>query len=276
MIIQKVSDALIEHCVNQNKLYNIAQRKTGNGTDENKITGMIGESVVSELLGYNWFDGSKGFDGGFDILFESKKIDVKTMGRTTEVRSNYTNNFLKLQDHFNPDIYFFCSYNKVKKDLTICGWITKKDFQIKRKYFPKGSRRIRDNGQILNFNEDTFEIDIKDLNQINNIKEFKEKFKIQYSMHKIKGKITNIGEVVTGVTKAGKEWNKSEFVIETLDPKYPKLICFTLMKQDQLQNHKVGGEVEVEFSVDSREFNGKWYHNINAVNLSKAFSDLPF
>ena len=52
--------------------------------------------------------------------------------------------------------------------------------------------------------------------------------------------------------------------------------CFTLMKQDQLQNHKVGGEVEVEFSVDSREFNGKWYHNINAVSLSKAFSDLPF
>ena len=97
-------------------------------------------------------------------------------------------------------------------------------------------------------------------------------------MHKIKGKITNIGEVVTGVTKAGKEWNKSELVIETLDPKYPKLICFTLMKQDELQNHKVGGEVEVTFSVDSREFNGKWYHNINAVSLSKAFEggNLPF
>lgn len=97
-------------------------------------------------------------------------------------------------------------------------------------------------------------------------------------MHKIKGKITNIGEVVSGVSKAGKEWNKSEFVIETLDPKYPKLICFTLMKQDQLQNHKVGGEVEVEFSVDSREFNGRWYHNINAISLSKTHdkSDLPF
>jgi len=97
-------------------------------------------------------------------------------------------------------------------------------------------------------------------------------------MYKVKGKITKIGEVVSGLTKAGKEWNKSEFVIETLDPKYPKLICFTLMKQDELLNHKVGGEVEVTFSVDSRDYNSKWYHNINAISLSKAHdkSDLPF
>ena len=97
-------------------------------------------------------------------------------------------------------------------------------------------------------------------------------------MYKEKGKITAIGEVVTGLSKAGKEWNKLEFVIETLDTKYPKLICFTLMKQEQLLGHKIGSEVEVEFSVDSREYNGKYYHNINAVNLSKARSldDLPF
>jgi len=97
-------------------------------------------------------------------------------------------------------------------------------------------------------------------------------------MYKVKGKIIQIGEVVSGLTKAGKEWNKSELVIETLDPKYPKEICITLMKQDELLNHKVGGEVEVTFSVDSREFNGRWYHNINAISLSKAHnsSDLPF
>jgi hypothetical protein len=97
-------------------------------------------------------------------------------------------------------------------------------------------------------------------------------------MYKVKGKITQIGEVTNGVTKAGKEWNKVEFVIETLEQNYPKLICFALKKQEQLQNHKVGGEVEVTFSVDSREFNGKWFHNINAISLSKAHdkSDLPF
>lgn len=97
-------------------------------------------------------------------------------------------------------------------------------------------------------------------------------------MYKEKGKIVSIGEVVKGLTKAGKEWNKSEFVIETTGSKYPKLICFTLMNQEQLLNHKVGGEVEVEFSVDSRDFNGRWYHNINAFSLSKAHNadDLPF
>ena len=50
------------------------------------------------------------------------------------------------------------------------------------------------------------------------------------------------------------------------------------MKQDELLNHKVGGEVEVTFSVDSRDYNNKWYHNINAISLSKSHdsSDLPF
>ena len=37
-----------------------------------------------------------------------------------------------------------------------------------------------------------------------------------------------------------------------------------------------GTELTMQADVESREFNGKWYHNINAVNLSKAFNDLPF
>ena len=48
------------------------------------------------------------------------------------------------------------------------------------------------------------------------------------------------------------------------------------MKQDQLDGHQVGGEVEVTFSVESRDYNGKYYHNINAINLSRPTTDLPF
>lgn len=95
-------------------------------------------------------------------------------------------------------------------------------------------------------------------------------------MYKEKGKITFISDEQTGLSKAGKEWNKVEFAIQTFDEKYPKLICFTLMKQDQLEGHKVGGDVEVTFSVDSREYNGKYFHNINAISLSRPSTDLPF
>lgn len=95
-------------------------------------------------------------------------------------------------------------------------------------------------------------------------------------MYKVKGKITQIGEVVTGVTKAGKEWSKVEFIIQTLEEKYPKIISFSLSKQDQLDGHQVGGDVEVTFTVDSREYNGKYFNNINAINLSRPTTDLPF
>lgn len=95
-------------------------------------------------------------------------------------------------------------------------------------------------------------------------------------MHKIKGKITNIGEVVSGVSKAGKDWNKVEFAIQTNDEKYPKTVIFTLLKQDQLDGHKVGSQVEVTFVLESRDYNGKTYHNVTATNLSRAASDLPF
>ena len=95
-------------------------------------------------------------------------------------------------------------------------------------------------------------------------------------MYKVKGKITYIGKEEKGVSKAGKEWSKVEFAIQTLDEKYPKLIAFSLSKQDQLDGHQIGGDVEVTFSVDSREYNGKYFHNVNAINLSRPSTDLPF
>ena len=40
----------------------------------------------------------------------------------------------------------------------------------------------------------------------------------------IKGKITQILPVASGVSKAGKEWKKREFVIEMIDGAYSKQI----------------------------------------------------
>jgi hypothetical protein len=95
-------------------------------------------------------------------------------------------------------------------------------------------------------------------------------------MYKVKGKIISIGDVQTGFSKAGKEWTKVDFAIQTLDEKYPKTISFSLMKEDQLDGHDVGSELEVTFTVESRDYNGKYYHNINAINLSRPKTDLPF
>lgn len=109
----KVSQQLKTYCEQQGQIYNLGQRYTANGNPEQQLTGIIGQSVVMELFGEKWFDGKNGFDSGVDLVYANKKIDIKTMGRTTDVRKDYTNNFLALQDYFDTDIYIFCSYHKI-------------------------------------------------------------------------------------------------------------------------------------------------------------------
>lgn len=87
----------------------------------------------------------------------------------------------------------------------------------------------------------------------------------------IKGKILQFLPVQSGTSKAGNEWSKQEFVIET-DDQFPKKVCFTLFgdKVSLLNGLSVGDEVDVSFNIESREFSGKWYHNINAWKINPA------
>ena len=107
---------------------------------------------------------------------------------------------------------------------------------------------------------------------------------------KVNGKITSILDVETGTSKAGKEWQKQSFVIDT-EAKFNPEVCFSLFgeKTDLLNGLKTGDEVEVSFNVSSREYNGKYYHNLDAWRINKSsdtstpaeapqaeVSDLPF
>ncbi len=87
----------------------------------------------------------------------------------------------------------------------------------------------------------------------------------------VKGKIERIIKPESGVSRAGKEWTKQEFVIET-EEQFPKKVCFTLFgdKTSLISSLEAGEEVEVSFNIESREYNGKWFHNINAWKIDKA------
>lgn len=93
----------------------------------------------------------------------------------------------------------------------------------------------------------------------------------------LKGKINQILNVASGISKAGKEWKKQEFVVETADDQFPKQVCFTLFndKISLLEGLNAGEEVNVSFSVESREFNGRWYHNINAWRIDRLAAGTP-
>jgi hypothetical protein len=88
----------------------------------------------------------------------------------------------------------------------------------------------------------------------------------------VKGRIDQILKPESGTSKAGKEWSKQEFVIETTEDQYPKKVCFTLFgdKVSLIQGLAGGQEVEVSFNLESREYNGRWFHNINAWKIESA------
>jgi len=174
MFTIQVEQDLIDYCKNQVTQFNFGKRRVANGTPEQQLTGIIGQSVVMELFDLEKINGKHGFDGGIDLVFNNKRIDVKTMGRTTNVKSHYTNNFLKLQDYFDTDIYIFCSYHKTKKKVTVCGWISKDDFVLKRRFYKKGSTRTRSDGTSFKTFSDLYEIDNNNLNQVNSIDELKD------------------------------------------------------------------------------------------------------
>ncbi len=86
----------------------------------------------------------------------------------------------------------------------------------------------------------------------------------------VKGRITSILDVESGTSKAGKEWKKQSFVIDNGDQYNPN-ICFSLFGEEKiamLNNFANGQEVEVGFNLSSREYNGKWYHNIDAWKIT--------
>ena len=84
----------------------------------------------------------------------------------------------------------------------------------------------------------------------------------------VKGMVIHILKEETGTSKAGKEWKKQDFLIETSE-QFPKKVCFTLFgdKISLLNGVTEGQEVDVYFSIESRDFNGRYFHNINAWKI---------
>ena len=94
---------------------------------------------------------------------------------------------------------------------------------------------------------------------------------------KVKGTIKTILAVETGESKAGKSWTKQSFVVDNGSEWNPE-VCFSVFGDDKvemLSKFTQGQEVEVLFNVSSREFNGKYYHNLDAWAINTAKESAP-
>lgn len=87
----------------------------------------------------------------------------------------------------------------------------------------------------------------------------------------LEGKITEVFPSQSGTSKAGNEWKKKEFVVETIEQK-PKKVLFTLFgdRVDNLADVVVIDKmVSVSFDIESREYNGRYFTNCNAYNVDR-------
>ena len=71
-------------------------------------------------------------------------------------------------------------------------------------------------------------------------------------------------ELETGTSKAGKEWKKQSIVIDT-GGDFNNEVCISAFGDKLKQMHKleIGMDVSVLCNVYSREYNGRYFHNID-------------
>ncbi len=78
----------------------------------------------------------------------------------------------------------------------------------------------------------------------------------------IVGKVVRLGALTEGTSARG-AWRKQELIIETLE-QYPKQVCLVCWgdRVAEAQNFMPGQTIKAQISIESREFNGKWYTDV--------------
>ena len=91
---------------------------------------------------------------------------------------------------------------------------------------------------------------------------------------KIKARIKKILEVETGTSKSGTTWRKQNFIVNQFTPFKDELCCSIFNDNISLMaNRKEGETVELELTIKSREWNGKYYTNVNCDMISPVSSE---
>lgn len=89
------------------------------------------------------------------------------------------------------------------------------------------------------------------------------------------GKVIQVLPLQSGRSAAGRDWKKQEYVLETLES-FPRKICFSFfgdrVDQFPLQPNQT---IKLSFDIESREYNGRWFTNINGWKVEPADGAMP-
>lgn len=79
----------------------------------------------------------------------------------------------------------------------------------------------------------------------------------------------------SGTSQRG-EWKSQSFVIETQE-QYPKHLCFEVFGADRIAQFNIkGGEtITVQFDIDARQYQDRWFNSIKAWNIIRPGQQAP-
>ena len=90
----------------------------------------------------------------------------------------------------------------------------------------------------------------------------------------LSAKLIQLLPLQSGTGKNG-QWKKQDIIVET-DGQYPKKICVSVWgdKVDEALL-KTGNRLKIDFDVESREYNGRWYTDVKAWKVELEGSAAP-
>ena len=84
-------------------------------------------------------------------------------------------------------------------------------------------------------------------------------------------KLIQVLPLQTGTGKNG-AWKKQDIIVET-EGQYPKKICVSVWGEKIDNNQlKPGNMLKIDFDIESREYNSRWYTDIKAWKIETATS----
>ena len=85
-----------------------------------------------------------------------------------------------------------------------------------------------------------------------------------------KGTISHMSEITSGTSTSGRDWARMTIMIDILGYKGSiSKLSFQVGTDriEDVQEFKVGDKVEIGWSIYAREYNGRWYNNVDLVNI---------
>jgi hypothetical protein len=82
-------------------------------------------------------------------------------------------------------------------------------------------------------------------------------------------KLIQLLPLQSGTGKNG-PWKKQDIIVET-ESQYPRKICISIWGDKISEGMlKVGNSLKIDFDIESREYNGRWYTDVKARKIEAA------